>query len=328
MKKIRIGFAGLRHGHIFGLYNLALQNEYLDVAGVFEDSPEGMAEAEKNNVAVTHTDYKSLLAEVDAVAVGTFYADRGRLCVEALEAGKHVIADKPLCTRLDELAKIRELAEKKSLTVGMMLDLRDNKNVVAAKELTDSGEIGKINNICFQGYHPLMYGVRPDWYFEKGKHGGVINDIAIHGVDLVRRFTGSDLDTVIGARCWNFYAKQCRYFRDSAQFMLKMSNGAGVIADVSYATPDNHGYNIPLYWNFAISGEKGMITFNAASEGVSLYKLGSEPVIVKGKQPDRIYLDDIVDEIMNPAERTVTTETLRSAEQTLLIQKSADRNDG
>ena len=60
MKKIRIGFAGLRHGHIFGLYNLARQNEYLDVAGVFEDSPEGMAEAEKNNVAVTHTDYKSL----------------------------------------------------------------------------------------------------------------------------------------------------------------------------------------------------------------------------------------------------------------------------
>ena len=67
-----------------------------------------------------------------------------------------------------------------------------------------------------------MYGRRPDWYFEKGKHGGVINDLAIHGIDLVRLFTDSDVEQVLSARSWNFYANEEPAFLDSAQFMLKM----------------------------------------------------------------------------------------------------------
>ena len=52
---------------------------------------------------LTHDDYRRMLREVecDAVAVGDYFARRGEIVIAALEAGKHVIADKPICTKLE-----------------------------------------------------------------------------------------------------------------------------------------------------------------------------------------------------------------------------------
>ncbi len=325
MKTIRLGFAGLRHNHIFGLYALAQQKPAIEIAGVFEDSDEGRAAAAERHIAVTHTSYDALLAEVDAVAIGTYYANRGALAIAALRAGKHVIADKPLCTSLEELAEIERLAREQGLTVGIMLDLRDNKNVVAAQQLIADGTIGKINTVRFEGQHPLLYGSRPGWYFESGKYGGVINDIAIHGIDLVRRFTGAEVETVLAARCWNFYAHQCPAFKDSGQFMLRMSDGAGIIADVSYAAPDSHGYGLPFYWEFLISGAQGILRFHAESDGVELYRAGETAVRrVAPVLPRQDYLDAILDGILSRNPAPVTEQALASTAQTLRIQQYAD----
>lgn len=325
MKKIRLGFAGLRHNHIFALYEESKQRADIDIAGVFEDAPEGIAAAKERNIEITHSSYEKLLGDVDAVAIGSYYTARGALAAAALRAGKHVISDKPLCTSLEELNAIEKIANEKSLTVGIMLDLRDNKNVIAAQRLISDGEIGKINNIRFEGQHPLMYGSRPSWYFEKGKYGGVINDIAIHGIDLIRRFTESDVETVCAARCWNFYADKCHDFKDSAQLMLKMGNGAGVIADVSYAAPDSHGYSLPFYWEFLICGSKGIIRFQANSDGVELYRGGGTSAeIIPQIEPEHNYLDEIIGEINGSASRTVTEQAILSTAQTLRIQHIAD----
>lgn len=325
METIRLGFAGLRHNHIFALYALAQQKPGIRIAGVFEDTPEGMAAAAEHHIAVTHTSYEALLADVDAVAIGTYYAHRGAMAIAALRAGKHVIADKPLCTSPEELAEIEELARKKALTVGIMLDLRDNKNVVAAQRLIADGAIGKINTIRFEGQHPLLYGSRPDWYFESGKYGGVINDIAIHGIDLTRRFTGAEVETVLAARCWNFHARQCPGFKDSGQFMLRMSDGAGILADVSYAAPDSHGYSLPFYWEFLISGAQGILRFHAESDGVELYRAGETAMRkIAPVLPTRDYLDAIIAEIENAHPAAVTEQALASTAQTLRIQRFAD----
>jgi predicted dehydrogenase len=55
--------------------------------------------------------------EVDIVAVGDYYGVRGERVIAALERGKHVIADKPLCTSLAELDRIEQLAAEKGLSV-------------------------------------------------------------------------------------------------------------------------------------------------------------------------------------------------------------------
>jgi predicted dehydrogenase len=167
MKKYGIAFAGFRHGHIFGLYNAALENESINVVSAWEENEEAKKSACENGVVFNCESFEDMLSDekVDIVAIGDYYGRRGRLAIKALEAGKHVIADKPLCTSLDELYEIKRLAKEKNLKVGMMLDMRYNKNVLAAKKLVESGEIGEINNVYFGGQHPLLYGERPAWYF-------------------------------------------------------------------------------------------------------------------------------------------------------------------
>lgn len=326
---LRLGFAGFRHGHIFSLYTAAKENPNVEIAGAWEDFEEAKAlAADSHNVQFTHETYASMLNDpaVDAIAIGNYYGARGQMVIDAIKAGKHVIADKPLCTSMTELSEIRQLSREKDVKVGMMLDLRYNNNVVAARRLIASGEIGTVNCVHFGGQHPLNYGTRANWYFEPGKHGGTINDIGVHGVDLVRYLTGFGVDKIEGARCWNGFATEARDFKDCGQLMVTLENGAGVIADVSYALPDSIGFDMPCYWLFQLWGTKGMLTFTVSSDGVTLYKNGNkEGITLPGIEPKSHYLCDFISDIKGESSLTLNTEDVfRTSFETLRIQAVAD----
>ncbi len=325
---MKIAIIGCRHGHIFSLYNLMKQNPRVEFVGAYEADAATREAAEKNiGLTFPYASREELLADesIDAVAIGDYYAARGGHAIAALRAGKHVIADKPLCTSLDELAEIERLSKEKGLSVGMMLDLRYHKNILTAKKIIEEGTLGDIHNIQFGGQHPLQYGTRAGWYFEEGKHGGTINDIAIHGIDLLTYLTGQTLEKINAARCYNAYAKQEPAFLDCGQFMLTLSGGAGVLADVSYSAPNSMGYKYPYYWEFHIWGDKGMISFSVNTPTVTLCADGEkppreiEPLTAVGTT-----LDAFLDEIEGKPTTTTTTEVIASSRATLLIQKAAD----
>lgn len=327
MKKLNIGFAGFRHGHIFGLYNLAKNSDEVQIVYAFEENEEARISACEKGVIFNCDSFDLMLNDdsVNVIAIGDYYGRRGELAIKALKAGKHVIADKPLCTSLKELSEIRKLANEKNLKVGLMLDLRYNKNILTAKKLVEDGEIGEINNISFGGQHPLYYGSRPSWYFEEGKHGGTINDIAIHAIDIVKNYLGLDVKEILAARCWNKLADKEPDFKESAQFMLSLSNNAGLIADVSYTIPDKIGFDLPYYWEFKIWGTKGMLAFTISSECVELYKCDEESAILcKGTDSGSSYLADFISDIKG--ETDFTEGILNSSEEVLKIQSAADKN--
>lgn len=326
MKSLGIAFAGFRHAHIFGLYDLTEKRDDLKIVGAWEDDETSRKAAEEKGIIFRFKTYEDLLSDpaVDIVAIGDYYAARGELAIAALRAGKHVLTDKPLCSSRKEWETIREEREKSGLTVGIMLDLADNANFHAAAEAIREGALGKINNIAFEGQHPLLYGTRPGWYFEKGKYGGVVNDIAIHGIDFVRTLTGSGVEEVIGARSWNFYAKEVPHFKDSAQFILKMASGAGLIADVSYSTPDTQGYSLPAYWHFRVWGEKGMMEWSYSSDGVTFYPTGENGGRkLSGLPPEKNYLDRFLAAVRT-RDDAYSEAMLRATEDTLGIQEKAE----
>lgn len=328
MNPIRVAFAGFRHGHIFNLYEAFSRLPEVEIAGAFEQDDVARAAAEQRGVRFTYDSYEELLRDgsVDAVAVGDYYTTRGDLCLRALEVGKHVLSDKPLCTDLLTLQRIREAAKKQQKAAGMCLSLRQDKVIAVACKAVQNGIIGQVNNIIFEGEHPLDYGKRPAWYFEEGMHGGVITDIAVHGVDMARRLTGCSVSTVHGARCWNHYANEVPHFKDSAQLMVEAENGAGIIGDISYAAPSAFGYNHPSYWHFRVFGDKGMMDFGCNTEGVACYLAGeSEPKILPPMAECGQEYEDFLFAVAHP--ETVaqyTAEVLDVMEQTLMIQQYAD----
>ncbi len=322
---MNLAFAGFRHSHIFGLYNSAMKSGRVNVVGCFEEDEASRNEVSKElGVVFNYATYEELLADssVDAVAIGDCYGKRGNLAIEALKAGKHIILDKPICTSLEELDEIERLSKENNLCVCCMLDLRYVVPAIKAKELVENGEIGEVKTASFTGQHPLSYGTRPMWYFEEGMHGGTINDIAIHGIDLVRFITGKSLTGVSWAKCWNAYADKEPNFKDSAQFTAEFED-LSLISDVSYAAPGYKGI-LPTYWDFCFWGTKGLIKFNYMERNLHIYK--EEEQIIEFAQTEPGYLDAFCDEIEGKPTIMTTESVIASARDTLTIQKYADEN--
>lgn len=320
-----IAFAGLRHLHIFDLYKMAAENELINVIGAFEENENARRVAQEKGVNITYNSYCELLSDdnVSTVAIGDYYANRGNLAIKALKAGKNVICDKPMCTSLEELETIEKLAVENGLTVSCMFSMRYDAIAAAAKEAMSL--IGEVKSIYFGGQHPLLYNSRPSWYFEDGKYGGLFNDLAIHGIDLIYYLCGQRVKNVIAARSYNAYAKSEPHFPDSGQLMAELTNGAGLIADVSYSVPDKIAYNLPYYWQFYIWGENGMMSFSANSEYVECFTTETfEKIIFNKPDSDLDYLSDFVNLAQGKEARLPMEEVFKSTRDTLTIQKRSN----
>jgi predicted dehydrogenase len=329
--KLRLAFAGFRHGHIFDLYKRARESDRIEVVAACEEDAAAREKVAKDgSAAITHSDYGKMLDEVpcDAVAVGDFYGARAGRIEEALRRGKHVITDKPPCIRLEELDRIEALVRAKKLRLGCMFDSRDLAQFLGLRALIRGGAVGDVHAITIGGQHPLLRGTRPGWYFEEGKHGGTINDIAIHVFDFIPWLTGLEFAAVEAARCWTAFASGTP-MKDAAQFMVTLSNGAGLMGEVSYFLPDSHGYTNPLYWRITIFGRKGILetAYNATSITAWIDgKKEAESLPLPAADPGGYLRAFLADVEGRPSPDAMNTEgVLQAARLALTVQDAADR---
>lgn len=328
--KRKIAFAGLRHGHINSLYQAVQNSSELEISAICEEFAPALEEFKSAHPEISCPIYSSFdemlaNADCDIIATGDYYGKRGSIIIKALKNGKHVIADKPLCTSLQELDEIEKLAAEKNLCVGCMLDLRTCDTFAAARKIVLDGTLGKITQIQFGGQHPLLLNSRPKWYFEDGKHGGTINDIAIHAIDYIQWMTGMEIKNFVAARTWQAFDSGCDCFNDAAQFMLVLENGCGVMGDVSYAEPDSHGYKMPHYWRFTVWGTNGVLEFNCVENKLKAWINGA--TCAKEITPEPYtganYLDCFLNEIDGKDAELNTKLILKRARQCLELQTSA-----
>ncbi len=327
---LKLAIAGFRHGHIFSLVAEARQLGIEIVAAVEEDAATRASLAGHEKITITHSSFEKMLAEVpfDILGVGDYFARRGSLAIQGLQAGKHIIVDKPLCTSIAECDQIASLAAEKKLFVSCMFGMRSSPTLLAMKKAIEDGAIGTVRTICITGQHPLMLGTRPGWYFEEGKHGGTINDIGIHAVDLIPWLTGLQIKEVCAARCWNAKAAQTPWFKDCAQVMLKLNNDAGVIADFSYLSPDKCGFAVRQYWRVTVHGDNGVLECQNQDNNLMFANSAStmpESIPCKAEAIADTFLEQLIREIEGkiiPGQLT-TEYVLKTSRKALEIQQAA-----
>jgi predicted dehydrogenase len=313
------------------IYNAARLHPNIEIVAAAEDHVETVEQlSREGKVAITHRNWREVIDRVpcDAVADGDYFARRGDIIIAALQAGKHVISDKPICTRIEELDRIEELAAPKDRVVSAQLDLRDSGAFIAARRLIREGAIGEVHTVVFTAQHPLFLDKRPTWYFEPGKHGGTLNDIAIHATDLIPWMTRRSFSEVLAARAWNARLSQFPHFQDAGQFMAKLDNGGGVFGDVSYLAPDGMGYAAPQYWRVTCHGSDGVIEAKYNAPTLVLIRSTDSSVQIIPCYPDvengrlAAFLQQI--EGAAPEGSLTTEDVLRASRQALLIQQAAD----
>ncbi len=156
-------------------------------------SPEALAESYCiDNVT---TDWKKLIADesIEAVHICTPNSLHHPMAMAALQAGKHVLSEKPLAMSSKEAADMLALAKKKKLVHATNHNLRYYPMVQHVRQMVKNGELGDI--LVVQGTYSqdwLLYDTDFNWRITKKANGPsrVVGDIGSHWMDMIQHLTG------------------------------------------------------------------------------------------------------------------------------------------
>ena len=234
---------------------LALNDQ--DVLVACCDSNEITAEKFSSEFSCTaYTDHKKLLEEsnCDAVIVSVVNKYAKEIITDALLAGKHVLAEKPLGRNVDEAKEIvgsREyvVSSKKYVVLKTGFNHRFHPAIWKAKELANEGIIGKTLNIRARYGHGGRPGMENEWRASKDLcGGGELLDQGVHIIDLIRWF-GGEIKEVYGKVETKFWEMQVE---DNAFAILKTAEDVTASFHVSWTNWKN-------IFSFEIFGTDGYL---------------------------------------------------------------------
>ncbi|MEK4064870.1 MULTISPECIES: Gfo/Idh/MocA family protein [unclassified Paenibacillus] len=149
------------------------------------------------------TDYKELLnrSDIDIVHLCTPHDLHAQMAVDLLEAGKHVLTEKPMAVDLPSAQRMLKAAENSKGQLGIVFQNRYNEPSIKIKETIESGVLGPL--VCMKGV--VTWYRSPEYYKEsnwRGKWtsegGGVLINQTIHTLDLLQWF-GGEISSVQGS---------------------------------------------------------------------------------------------------------------------------------
>lgn len=183
------------------------KNPNIEIKTFVDIIPERAKElAEKYNVANTCTDYRDLLNddEIEAVSVCTPNDLHAEIANAFLEAGKHVICEKPAAMNYDLAKTMQDTAKKTGKILNIGVVNRFNTAVNKIKDIIDSGELGELYHVyCSFRSHRSIPGLGGQFTTHERSGGGVMIDWGVHFLDLIFYIMGQpEVKTVSGtAHC-------------------------------------------------------------------------------------------------------------------------------
>ncbi|RZT21501.1 Gfo/Idh/MocA family protein [Fictibacillus sp. BK138] len=199
-----------------------------------------------------YTSYQELLANqnVDAVSICTWNATHAEIAIAALEAGKHVLVEKPLCTTVEEAIQVEEAVKKSGKVLQVGFVRRYAKNTKLIKSFLDNGDFGELYYAKASCIRRL--GNPGGWFSDKERSGGgPLMDLGVHMIDIcwylmgkpkpvsVSGHTYSKLGDRSNVQNLSFY-KASDYdaslnsVEDLATALIRFENGASLYVDVSF----------------------------------------------------------------------------------------------
>jgi predicted dehydrogenase len=234
---MRLALAGLQHPHVEYAIAATARPD-VQLVGLAEPE-EGLRRRYAERLGVpTYRDHGELLdAEApDVVAVFGVYADRAAVVVDALDGGAHVLADKPLCTTFEQLRSVEAAWRRNDRVLSVLFEKRSAGVTRALAGVLAAGELGELALVVSTGPHLLRQPERPSWFWDPSRYGGVLNDLAVHDLDLLLWLSKATAATVT-ARAGNAGVPEHPGFQDHGAILLAADNGPLATIDVHWLSP-------------------------------------------------------------------------------------------
>ncbi|GAA4279506.1 Gfo/Idh/MocA family protein [Aquimarina mytili] len=191
--------------------------------------------------------------EIDLVAICTPNGLHAKHTIQSLQAGFHVLCEKPMAINVYDCGEMIKVAERANKRLMIVKQNRFNPPVEAVKKIIDDGKLGKIYSAqlnCFWNRNPDYY--KNSWKGTLDLDGGTLYTQFSHFIDLLYWIVG-DVKNV-EAFGGNFHHQGITEFDDNGVIALEFYNGA--IGTINY-TVNSHGKN--MEGSLTIFGEKGTV---------------------------------------------------------------------
>jgi len=196
-EKIKVGFAGVAHFHADSYVQCFKMIPNVEVVGVFERDRELANQFSEKFGPKVYESMQALLRDVDAVVVASENAFHYEYAANAVESGKRVLCEKPMTIDLEQADKLVKLVEKNHVKFQMCYVMRYHAVTSLAKGLVDEGRIGKLLSIVGTNKLNRSLVLLRGWFTQKSlSGGGAVMDHTVHLSDLIRWYTGSEIEEV------------------------------------------------------------------------------------------------------------------------------------
>ena len=227
------------------------------------------------------TDLNSVLSrrDIDAVTICTPTVTHRDVATRALEAGKHVLVEKPMTNTAAEANELLSLAKKKELRIMPGHIERFNPAVTYLKSRVDEGTLGNIM---------LLVARRVGRWPERIGDVGVVRDTAIHDIDLARYIFADEVSAVYAQLGSLRHSKE-----DYAEIMLQFSKGGTAFIDANWLTPKKTR-------TMVVTGSDATAELDYITQQVSIES--SERTVtpnLDGKEPLTLELTHFAESILN-----------------------------
>ncbi|MFH1755505.1 MAG: Gfo/Idh/MocA family oxidoreductase [Candidatus Latescibacterota bacterium] len=222
------------------------------------DTSKFMVQTLKNFLPGIHfyRDYHEMIDKesIDAIFVTTPTGSHAQIAGDCVKAGKHLFVEKPLGTDLADAVQVADAVREKGVQSQVGYVCRYSPTFEKAKEILDAGAIGTVLSFGSVKYSSdVMRKVEKSWRFMRKKSeggGGVVNEFACHGIDLLVWMFGEPAQ--VHAKVESWYSAQVE---DYVHAVFDYGDYSGWI-DSSWSMQD---YRKP-YTRIEVTGDNGKLT--------------------------------------------------------------------
>ena len=158
----------------------------VDVTHVVDlDADRARAVASEHGIESAETDVAAVLEHVDAAIVATPPSSHASIAIDCLNAGVHVLCEKPMTATTEDAERIVETAESSAALFSVAMVRRVGTGVRVLKEFLDRGLLGRMHTVDAEEGGEFNWPLRTGHIFESRDEGGVLRDTGTHIIDLV-----------------------------------------------------------------------------------------------------------------------------------------------